>query len=228
MSKESSVVMANEIAELIIDKSFWGNEWFALFSLLLVGLVAAGSAWTGTYLSTRSQNAAIRADFEKALRNLEIQTNSVKHIEEGITHEFIEKRELLKVRRTKIEELYLALAIDLEQLSHNLKVATTDAERDLIIPSNKAEMLAFLYFKEELEKEIEYFQEQRGALTSRIRQLCGENMNHLPRLNKARIEENMVYFNNYNQAKVNIEIGLESAMTNLTKSSKLTPKSGAV
>lgn len=79
--------MANEIAELIINKSFWGNEWFAFFSLLLVALVAAASAWAGTYISTRSQNAAIRADFEKALDNLEEQTKSVKGIEEGITHE---------------------------------------------------------------------------------------------------------------------------------------------
>jgi len=228
MSKESSIEMASEIAELMIDKSFWGNEWFALFSLLLVSLVAAGSAWAGTYLSTRSQNAAIRADFEKALKNLEIQTNSVKRIEEGVAHEFIEKRELDKVRRAKIEELYLALTTDLEQLSHNLKVATTDAGRDMIFPSNKAEMLAFLYFKEELAKEIEYFQEQRGVLTSRIRQLCEENMNRFPIITQARVDENIVYFNNYNQAKVNIEIGLEAAMSNLTKSSKATPKTGAL
>ncbi len=228
MSKESSIVMANEIAELIIDKSFWGNEWFALFSLLLVGLVAAGSAWLGTYLSTRSQNSAIRADFERALKNLEIQTSSVKRIEEGVAHEFIEKRELHKVRRAKIEELYLALATDLEQLSYNLNVATADAARDIVIPSNKAEMLAFLYFKEELAKEIKYFQEQRGGLTSRIRQLCEENMNRLSIANKARVDENVVYFKNYNQAKVNIEIGLEVAMSNLTKNSKSTPKSSAL
>lgn len=220
--------MANEIAELVIDKSFWGNEWFALFSLLLVGLVAAGSAWAGTYLSTRSQNAAIRADFEKALKNLEIQTNTVKRIEEGVAHELIEKRELHKIRRAKIEELYLALAEDLEQLSRNLNVATTDAGRDIVLPSNKAEMLAFLYFKEDLAKEIEFFQEQRGALTSRIRQLCEENMNGMPVVNQARAEENFVYFKNYNQAKVNIEIGLEAAMSNLTKTSKATPKNGAL
>ena len=227
MSKESSVVVANEIAELIIDKSFWGNEWFTLFSLLLVGIIAAFSAWAGTYLSTRSQNAAIRADFEKALKNLEIQTNSVKRIEEGVAHEFIERRELHKVRRVKIEELYLALATDLEQLSTNLHMAANDAQ-GIILPSNKADMLAFLYFKEELEKEIDYFRKQRGALTTRVRQLCEENMNHSEIDILARIEENRIYFNNYNQAKVNIEIGLEAEMSNLTKSSKATPKSSAL
>ncbi|MEE8058517.1 MAG: hypothetical protein V3T17_11875 [Pseudomonadales bacterium] len=209
--------MANEIAELIINKTFWGNEWFALFSLLLVGLVAAGSAWAGTYLSTRSQNAAIRADFKNALRNLEIQTNSVKHIEESVAHEFIEKRELHKVRRTKMEELYLALATDLDHLAHNLNVATTDAGRDMIFLSNRAEMLAFLYFKEEFKKEIDYFQKQRGVLTTRIRQLCEENLDQTAIVSKKRIEESIVFFNNYNQAKVNIEIGLEAAMSKLTR-----------
>lgn len=228
MSKESSITMANEIAELVIDKSFWGNEWFALFSLLLVGLVAAVSAWAGTYLSTRSQNAAIRADFEKALKNLEIQTNTVKRIEEGVAHEFTQKRELHKIRRAKIEEFYLALAEDLEQLSHNFHVATKNDRSGIVLPSNKAEMLAFLYFNEDLAKEIEYFREHRGALISKIRQLCEENLNQMPVVNQERLENNIVYFKNYNQAKVNIEIGLAAEMSKLTKISNATPKSRTV
>jgi len=216
MNKETSLEMANEIAELIINKSFWGNEWFAFFSLLLVALVAAASAWVGTYISTRSQNAAIRADFEKALDNIEKQTKSVKGIEEGITHEFIEKRELLKIRRTKIEELYLALSYDLEQLSHNLGIATSDISRDMVIPSNKVEMLVNLYFKEELKKEIDYFREHRGKLITRIRQLSEENLDGHVIASKGRAVETMPYFSNYNQAKVNIELGLESEMKNLT------------
>jgi hypothetical protein len=219
MNKELTTKIANEIAELILNKSFWGNEWFALFSLLLVGLIAALCAWAGTYLSTRSQNAAIRADFEKALSNLEKQTKSVKGIEERIAHDFIEERERLKIRRLKIEELYLALSTDQEQLGHNLTIATTDQSRDIVLPSNRAEMLAYLYFKDELKKEIDYFREQRGALVKRIRQLCEQNLDQAVTVSKARIEENMVYFRNYNQAKINIEIGLEAEMQNLTKKS---------
>ena len=219
MDNESSLEMANKIAELIINKSFWGNEWFTFFSLLLVALVAAGCAWAGAYLSTRSQNAAIRADFEKALEDLEKQTNSIKSIEEGIAHDFIEKRELLKIKRTKIEELYLALSEDLDQLSHNLGIATSDMNKDIIMPSNKAEMLARLYFKDELKKEIDYFRQQRGALTSRIRELSEENLDGKVINGKERVEKNSVYFRNYNQAKVNIELALEAEMKNLTSSS---------
>jgi len=216
MSNESNISMANEIAELIINKSFWGNEWFAFFSLLLVGLIAAFSAWAGTYLSTRSQNAAIRADFEKALSNLEKQTKSVKGIEERIAHDFIEERERLKVKRNKVEELYLALSQDQETLGHNLTIATTDQGRDILMPSNKAEMLAYLYFKNELEREIEFFREQRGQLVKRIMQLSEANLDSSVTVSKQRIEDNMVYFRNYNHAKTNIEIALESEMQNLT------------
>lgn len=219
MNNEMTTKMANEIAELLLNKSFWGNEWFAFFSLLFVGLIAAFCAWAGTYLSTRSQNSAIRADFEKALLNLEIQTKSLKGIEEGIAHDFIEERERLKIRRSKIEELYLALSTDQEQLGHNLMVATTAQSRDIILPSNRAEMLAYLYFKDELKKEIDYFREQRGVLVRRIRQLCEQNLDQTVAVSKVRIEENMVYFKNYNQAKVNIELRLESEMQSLTKKS---------
>lgn len=211
--------MANKIAELIISKSFWGNEWFAFFSLLLVGLVAAVCAWTGTYLSTRSQNAAMRADFKKALKSLEIQTNSVKKIEEGIAHNFMEKRELLKIKRTKIEELYLALSEDLDQLSHNLGIATSDMDESIIMPSNKAEMLARLYFIDALEKEIDYFRKQRGALTTRVRELSEENLDGKAINVKERVNTNLIYFNNYNRARVNIELALETEMKSLISSS---------
>jgi hypothetical protein len=227
MSNESTISMANEIAELIINKSFWGNEWFVFFSLLLVGLIAAFSAWAGTYLSTRSQNAAIRADFEKALGNLKKQTKSIKSIEERIAHDFIEERERLKVKRSKVEELYMALSQDQETLGHNLTIATTDQSRDILMPSNKAEMLAYLYFKNELEREIEYFREQRGQLVKRIKQLSEVNLDGGATVSKQRIEDNMVYFRNYHNAKTNIEIALESEMQNLTKSSSKDAASGA-
>lgn len=228
MNNEDILNLANQIANLVIDKSFWGNEWFAIFSLLLVGLISAFCAWAGTYLSTRSQNAAIRADFKKALKDLEKQTKAVKSIEEGIAHEFIEKRELSKIRREKIEELYLALSKDLDELSHNLGIVTSDMNERVIMPSNKVEMLAFLYFKEELEMEIDYFRYERGKLTTRIRELAEENLNHKHFNAETRVKKNGEYFSKYNQAKINIELALEKEMKNLTCRSKPTLKSGAV
>ena len=216
MSTEQEHTLAQEIATLIIDKSFWGNEWYLFFSILLVSLIAALCAWGGSYLATRAQNKAMRADFDKALDDIKTQTNAVKRIEEDISHNYQEKREILKIKRDKIEEIYLALSEEIDLLGSNLTIAATDAMRDVANPSNRVEMLLALYFKEELSRELEYYLEHSKALITRIRQLCQENYESLPSAGKQRIEENMVYLRNYSQAKVNIELGLESLMQNLT------------
>ena len=208
--------MAEEIATLIIDKSYWGDQWFLFFCLLMVGLVASVGAWGGSYLSTRAQNSAIRADFKKALANLEEQTNVVKRIEEDISHNYLETREITRIKREKIETLYLALANELKQNNHNLRVVAMDASEDVVDTPFTVEMLLSLYFKKELSKELEYYRAQRNALQTRIRELSEENM-HQPGLgNIGRLEQNRVYITNYNQSKVNIEIGLEEMMQNLT------------
>lgn len=156
------------------------------------------------------------ADFDKALDDIKTQTDAVKRIEEDISHNYQEKREILKIKRDKIEEIYLALSEEIDLLGSNLTIAATDAMRDVANPSNRVEMLLALYFKEELSRELEYYLEHRKALITRIRQLCQENYESLPSVGKKRIEENMVFLRNYSQAKVNIELGLESLMQNLT------------
>lgn len=216
MSKVQTLNMAEEIAKLIIDKSFWGNEWFIFFSLLLVGLVSALSAWGGSYLSTRAQNRAMRSDFNEALSDIKTQTETVKRIEEDISHNYQEKREILKIKRDKIEEIYLALSIETDALGSNLTIAAADEMRGVSLPSNKVGMLLGLYFRKELEKELDYYLEQRKILITRIRELCQENLQGKARVNQSRISDNMVYFKNFNQSKVNIELGLEELMQNLT------------
>jgi hypothetical protein len=215
--------MAEEIAALVIDKSYWGDQWFLFFCLLIVGLVASISAWGGSYLSTRAQNSAIRADFKKALDNLEEQTNVVKRIEEDISHNYLETREITRIKRDKIESLYLELANELKQNSHNLRIVAMDSTENVVDTPFTVEMLLSLYFKSELSKELEYYRCQRNALLTKIRELSEENM-HRPGLgNITRLEQNKIYITNYNHSKINIEIGLEKMMQNLTKPSCGTP-----
>ena len=216
MSTEQKHTLAQDIATLIIDKSFWGNEWYMFFCILLVGLISALCAWSGSYLATRAQNKAMRADFDKALEDIKTQTDAVKRIEEDISHSYQEKREILKIKRDKIEEIYLALSEEVDLLGNNLSIAATDAMRDVANPSNRVEMLLSLYFKKELNRELEYYLEHRKALITRIRELCQENYEGLPNVGRRRVDENIAYLRNYNQAKVNIELGLESLMQNLT------------
>ena len=77
-------LFAEEIANLIIDKSFWGNEWFVFFMLLILVVIAATIAWAGAFFSTKGQNKAIRSDFNEAIKkeviigeNVWIGSNSV-------------------------------------------------------------------------------------------------------------------------------------------------------
>ena len=214
--------IAEELASLIIDKSFWGNEWFVLFSFLLVGVVAAAFAWAGAYIATRAQNKAIRADFTKALAQLKKQTEAVKKIEEDIAHNYWEKRELSKIMREKIEETYVAVSQELEEYSNNHAIAMSDIGRDIVFPSNRVEMLISLYFKDELKKELEYYRKKKGSFATHIRQLCQSNMERnntqlSMHENTRHFEEGGKLFSEFNQAKVNIELALENQMKNLTK-----------
>ena len=207
--------LAEEIATIVIDKSYWGDQWFLFFCLLIVGLVASISAWGGSYLSNRAQNAAIRNDFKKALSNLEKQTDVVKRIEEEISHNYLEVREIARIKREKIEALYLALAHELKQNSHNLRVTAANSSEDVVDTPSTVEMIASLYFKDELNKEIEYYRTQRNALLTSIRALSEENLGHPVQSSLSRLQENESYFKNYNQAKINIELGLEKMMKSL-------------
>lgn len=221
MDMIESMKLAEEIAAAVIDKSYWGDQWFLLFCLLIVGLIASISAWGGAYLSTRAQNSAMRADFQKALANLEDQTKSVKRIEEDISHNYLEAREVARIRREKIELLYLALDSELKQYIHNFRVVASDASEDVVAISFTAEMLASLYFKQELKDEIKYYREQRNALSTRIRALSEENMLQPGKGSVNRLEQNQTFITNYNQAKINIELKLEKMMKELISCSTL-------
>lgn len=208
--------MAEEIAALIIDKSYWGDQWFLFFCLLVVGLVASISAWSGTYLSTRAQNSAMRADFKKALNDLEEQTKAVKRIEEDISHNYLEVREVARIKREKIEFIYLALVDELNQNIHNMKVVALNATEDFVEIPFTVEMLISLYFKNELGDELDYYRTQRNALLTRVSELAEENLQQPGIGCITRLKENYVFIANYSQSKVYIELGLEKIMQNLT------------
>src|SRR3990172_9584064 len=214
MDKKDIQNIAEQIASHIIDKTFWGNEWFFLFTLLLVVIVFAILTWVGAYLISRAQNEAMMADFERALSQLREQTEAVKKIEENIAYNYWEKRETFKIMRGKIEEIYEAASEELEDYSKNLSIAMSDIGRDVVFPSNRVEMLISLYFKDELLKELEYYREKRGKLSSFIRQICENNAERSNTQwsileNEKHSDEGKQLISKFIQAKINIELTLE-------------------
>ena len=227
MNNNENINLAEEVAKLIIDKSYWGDQWFLFFCLLVVGLISAFSAWAGAYLSTRAQNAAVRADFSKALKNLEEQTKVVKRIEEDISHNYLETREVARIKREKIELIYMELKSEAKLLGDNLRIVSTNTSESISLPSFTVEMLMALYFKDELEKELEFYLDQRNILITKIRELAEENLSVNRVVQADRFNRSLVYFTNYNQSKTNIELGLESLMKNLTSQASGTQQSCA-
>jgi len=200
--------------------------------LLIVFILAAISAWCGAYLVVRAQNKAMRADFDKALEQIRDQTEAVKKIEEKIAYNFWEKKELYKIKRDKIEEIYEAASREIEEYSKNHSIAMSDIGRDVVFPSNRAEMLISLYFKDEFKDEVKFYRETRGSLATHIRQLCQKNM---ARSNtQLSIHENALFsdegkrlFGEFNQAKINIELALEDQMKKLNQANAADAKSSA-
>lgn len=99
-----------------------------------------------------------------------------------------------------------------------------DMKRDISHPSNKVQMLISLYFKVEMEKELELYMEHRKHILTYIREICENNLNRNNQQlsiqeNMKTIEKSSQLISNINKAKINLELSLEQEMKNLTRHS---------
>lgn len=200
----------------IIENAIEAKSLVPIWTYILLVILPLVGAFFGAYSKKMGENKALRDDFKNALNRIELQVNSVKVIEERISHSYLETREISRIKREKIELIYLELNKEREMLGHNLTVTATNLSKDVIWQSNIVQMLVSLYFKDELKQELDYYIEQRRVLITLIRELSQENLNQLNIDEIERYEENMIYFKNFNQATVNIEIALAEQMKNLT------------
>lgn len=201
----------------IVESSIEAKSLLSNWHYVLMAILPFLGAFLGSFLKKKGENFAESRDFKNTLKRIETKVNSVKLIEEKISHDYLETREIYRIKRDKIESIYLALTKEREVLGQNLTIAASDTMRDLFWPSNEIQMYVALYFKGEMEQELEYYLEHRRILISRIRELSEENYSKVAIPGKKRVEVNMPYFRNYQQATVNIELGLEEQMKNLTK-----------
>lgn len=200
----------------IVESSIEAKSLLPNWHYVLMAILPFVGAFVGSFLKKRGESLAESRDFKNTLKRIETKVNSVKSIEEKISHNYLETREIHRIKREKIESIYLALVKEREVLGQNLTIAASDTMRDLFWPSNEIQMYVALYFKGEMEKELKYYLEHRRVLISRIRELSEENYTKTAIPGKERVEANMPYFSNYHQATVYIELGLEEQMKNLT------------
>jgi hypothetical protein len=206
----------SEVVKAAIDANSLVPVWtYALLIILpLIG------AYLGFYVKKKAEGRVLNEDFSKTLDRIETQVNSVKVIEERISHTYLEERGISRIKREKIELIYDYVEKEVSVLSTNLSTALACMQRDTIFPSNKTQMLISLYFKSEMERELEFYLEQRKPLLTHIRKL--EQANYERNNQQQSMSENMTTFDygnqltaNLNQAKINIELALEEQMKNL-------------
>jgi len=220
-----------EISEAV-NMALESKSLLPIWTYLLLIVLPLLGAYLGAYVKKKAEGKVLDEDFKKTLDRIEKQVNSVKAIEEQISHVYLEEREISRIKREKIELIYEYVDKEVSLLSTNLSTALACMDRDTIYPTNKTQMLISLYFKEEMQRELDFYLEQRKPLLTHIRKL--EQANYERNNQQRSMAENMQTFDygnqltqNLNQARVNIELALEEQMKNLTKSSSKDAASGA-
>lgn len=220
-----------EISEAV-NMAIEAKSFLPIWVYLLLIVLPLLGAYLGAYVKKKAEGKVLDEDFKKTLDRIEKQVNTVKAIEEQISHVYLEEREIARIKREKIELIYEYVDKEVALLGTNLTTALACMNRDTIYPTNKTQMLISLYFKEEMQRELDFYIEQRKPLLTHIRKLEQANFE---RNNQQRsMAENMSTFDygnellrNLNQARVNIELALEEQMKSLTKSSSKDAASGA-
>jgi len=215
--------LATKIADLVIDKSYWSNEWFLGCSILFVGLIAAVSAWGGSYLSTRAHNKALRTDFEELLSQVKRQAQAVKKIEEDIAHDFWEKKESLKIKREKLEEAYQALGYEVSEIVNNLARALVAEELNGVSPVEKVRTIVSLYFYDEMSAVLAAYVDARNNCLIFQTSILKENVEINDQQESIRIHLNKKSQVNHltaklGAAKAEIEKALQDQMKKLANS----------
>jgi len=204
-----------------VNMAIEAQSFLPIWTYILLVILPLLGAYVGAYVKKKAEGKVLDEDFKKTLERIEKQVNSVKAIEEKISHIYLEEREISRIKREKIELIYEYVDKEVSLLSTNLSTALACMNRDILYPTNKTQMLISLYFKEEMERELDFYLEQRKPLLTHIRKL--EQANYKRNDQKRSMAENMSTFDygtqlskNLNQARINIELALEEQIKNLT------------
>ncbi|MGF1740151.1 hypothetical protein L4C34_03530 [Vibrio profundum] len=186
--------------------SVWNYVSFVV--LPFIGVLVGN--YVAPYLKKKATDRAENEGMKNALERLEKQTNSIKAIEEKLSHNYLETRELARITREKIELAYQAVYEDVATFAANLGHALNKNYENVVYVDNKAIMYISLYFKDELQTELKIYIDQRGAIISHIKNLTNRRITG----DKEQCRQLM---DNLHNARINIELALEELMTPLMK-----------
>jgi hypothetical protein len=141
--------LVTEIAKKISDELILNNwKLYAVMAALnfLVFVLIVG---VGAYWKKRAETYASKIDFREIKRQLKETTETVKDVEISLSHKDWSLKENKILRRTKLEELMIAI-YDARNWLGNKAIASTFAESlgEENSSMKKVEMLSLLYFPE--------------------------------------------------------------------------------
>jgi hypothetical protein len=150
MDQETIRKIAEEVGHYLPD-----YRWVLIAQVVITALGAGIAAYVGSFLKTRGQNFATKADFGMLLDQLSVQTKAVETIKSEISQKDWAAREWANLRRLKLEELLNKVA-ECEGYLERLRRATFEGiiladHRDY---GTELSSLATLYFKREMIKEV--------------------------------------------------------------------------
>lgn len=156
-----------DLARTIVDGALLGAwKYVAIYgALLFLGTLA--TAYFAAWASSRGKHAALEADFNKILRQLEHTTSVSESIKTSVQHAGWQNKEYNTVRRTKLEEFFVAMLECDKYISTLTEWWFKDgfAQPEGMNPSFKLRMLGKLYFPEiDLSKFQQAFIDQRKLI----------------------------------------------------------------
>lgn len=138
-----------EIAEKLAHQQLQASWPYLLVMLAVSVVVGAVAIYTSTYLRKRAETFASKSDLNEVLLQIRAITAATEEVKSSIAHSDWASRELKTIRRTKLEDLLLAI--------YDLRVWEKNA-RDFLVhshgsdpgpsPMGKISLLATLYFPE--------------------------------------------------------------------------------
>lgn len=102
-------VVIREIAEKLAQQQLLASWPWLLAVLAISVVVGAVAIYSSSYLRKRAETFASRADLDEVLRLVRATTEATEEVKSSIAHSDWASRELRTLRRTKLEDLLLAI-----------------------------------------------------------------------------------------------------------------------
>lgn len=135
-----------------------------LIYLLTVAVISGGTAYFGSYLRSAANQKAIEERIE-----------DITELQEGVIHGFIEEREILKLKRSKIETAYLEILAEAQWLVRSLSKAASGCAGPFEQITDKVKMTVTLYLDGVADKELDAYLDVRADILDFTTDLVYEN-----------------------------------------------------